>query len=38
MDDKVLEAAVLAPKLFVDVSLGEGEEYSRDPGFQLTKE
>lgn len=38
MDDKVLEAAVLAPKLFVDVSLGEGEEYNRDPGFQLTKE
>lgn len=38
MDNEVLDAAISAPKLFVDASLGKGEEYSRDPGFQLTKE
>ncbi|MFO3798063.1 MAG: hypothetical protein ACK8QZ_12430, partial [Anaerolineales bacterium] len=38
MDDKIIEAAALAPKLFVNLSLGEDEEYSRDPGFQLTKD
>ncbi|WP_095169441.1 alpha-xenorhabdolysin family binary toxin subunit A [Pseudomonas sp. Irchel 3H3] len=38
MDDKILDAAVLAPKLFVDASVGDGEEYNREPGFQLTKE
>ncbi|WP_460147961.1 alpha-xenorhabdolysin family binary toxin subunit A [Pseudomonas sp. S2_A02] len=38
MDNKVLEAAVKAPKLFVDASLGEGDEYNRGAGIQLTKE
>lgn len=38
MDNEVLKAAIEAPKLFIDASLGKGEEYTRDPGFQLTKE
>ncbi|PKA69350.1 hypothetical protein ATI02_2189 [Pseudomonas baetica] len=38
MDDKVLETAIKAPKLFVDASIGEGDEYNRDTGLQLTKE
>lgn len=38
MDNEVLRVAIDAPKLFIDASLGEGEEYKRDPGFQLTKE
>ena len=38
MDNEILDAAVLAPKLFVDASVGDGEEYNREPGFQLTKE
>ncbi|UVK99541.1 alpha-xenorhabdolysin family binary toxin subunit A [Pseudomonas sp. B21-048] len=38
MDDKVFEAAAKAPKLFVDASLGEGDEYNRETGIQLTKE
>lgn len=38
MDNKVVEAAANAPRVFVDASLGEGEEYNREPGVQLTKE
>lgn len=38
MDEKILEAAALAPKIFVSASLGEGEEYNRGTGIQLTKE
>ncbi len=38
MDDKVVEAAAKAPQIFVNASLGEGEEYNREPGIQLTKE
>jgi hypothetical protein len=38
MDDKVIDAAVKAPRLFVDASLGDGDEYNREPGIQLTKE
>lgn len=37
IDDKVVEAAAKAPQVFVNASLGEGEEYNRDPGMQLTK-
>lgn len=38
MDSKVVEAAAKAPAMFVSASLGEGEEYNREPGIQLTKE
>lgn len=38
MDNKIVEAAAKAPKVFVEASLGEGEEYNREPGIQLTKE
>lgn len=38
MDSKVVEAAAKAPQIFVNASLGEGEEYNREPGVQLTKE
>ncbi|WP_192563495.1 alpha-xenorhabdolysin family binary toxin subunit A [Pseudomonas gozinkensis] len=38
MDSKIVEAAAKAPRVFVDASLGEGEEYSRETGIQLTKE
>ncbi|MHC8402852.1 alpha-xenorhabdolysin family binary toxin subunit A [Pseudomonas sp. MDT1-17] len=38
IDDKVVEAAAKAPRMFVEASLGEGEEYNREPGIQLTKE
>lgn len=38
MDSKVIEAAAKAPKIFVNASLGEDEEYNREPGVQLTKE
>lgn len=38
MNDKVIEAAAKAPMLFVSASLGEGEEYNRETGIQLTKE
>ncbi|RON10297.1 hypothetical protein BK659_06030 [Pseudomonas brassicacearum] len=37
-DNKVVEAAVKAPQVFINASLGEGEEYNRAPGMQLTKE
>jgi hypothetical protein len=36
IDDKVVEAAANAPRVFVEASLGEGEEYNREPGIQLT--
>jgi len=38
LSEKLVEAAAKAPLLFVSASLGEGGEYNRDPGFQLTKE
>jgi hypothetical protein len=38
MSDKVIEAAAKAPRLFVSASLGEGEDYNRETGIQLTKE
>lgn len=41
-ENKLLEIAVNAPRIFVDASLGrgdyEGEVYNREPGIQLTKE
>ncbi|PKH83053.1 hypothetical protein CXF97_08910 [Pseudomonas sp. Choline-02u-1] len=36
--NKIVEAAVKAPQVFVGASLGEGDEYTRDTGIQLTKE
>lgn len=36
--NKIVEAAVKAPQIFIGASLGEGEEYNRDTGIQLTKE
>ncbi|WP_432218572.1 alpha-xenorhabdolysin family binary toxin subunit A [Pseudomonas kribbensis] len=38
MDSKIVEIAAKAPLMFVNASLGEDEEYNRDPGIQLTKE
>lgn len=38
VEDKVVEAAAQAPMKFVTASQGEGQEYSREPGIQLTKE
>lgn len=38
MDSKVVETAAKAPQMFVNASRGEGEEYNREPGIQLTKE
>ncbi|MBV4488041.1 alpha-xenorhabdolysin family binary toxin subunit A [Pseudomonas sp. SWRI153] len=38
MDGKIVEAAAKAPRVFVSASLGEGEEYNRETGIQLTKE
>lgn len=38
MDNKIVEAAAKAPQVFVSASLGEGEEYNRETGIQLTKE
>ncbi|AXI59731.1 hypothetical protein DLD99_04385 [Pseudomonas kribbensis] len=38
MDNKIVEAAAKAPRMFVSASLGEGEEYNRETGIQLTKE
>jgi len=38
MDSKIVEAAAKAPRMFVSASLGEGEEYNRETGIQLTKE
>lgn len=38
MDNKIVEAAAKAPQLFVSASLGEGDEYNRETGIQLTKE
>lgn len=38
LKDEVVEAAVDAPKVFVDASLGENGQYNREPGIQLTKE
>ncbi|RBC00612.1 hypothetical protein C3E97_016240 [Pseudomonas sp. MWU12-2115] len=38
LNDKMVEAAAKAPLLFVNASLGEGEEYNRDTGLHVTKE
>lgn len=38
MNGKIFDASAKAPKLFVNASAGEGEEYTREPGLQLTKE
>ncbi|MBT9266772.1 alpha-xenorhabdolysin family binary toxin subunit A [Pseudomonas sp. MG-9] len=38
LNDKVVEAAANAPLVFVNASLGAGEEYNRGTGIQLTKE
>ncbi|MEK1838681.1 MAG: alpha-xenorhabdolysin family binary toxin subunit A, partial [Pseudomonas sp.] len=38
VDNKVVEAAAKAPRVFVSASLGEGEEYNRGTGIQLTKD
>lgn len=38
MDNKIVEAAVKTPRVFVEASLGEGDDYNREPGIQLTKE
>ncbi|MBC3376012.1 alpha-xenorhabdolysin family binary toxin subunit A [Pseudomonas sp. SWRI92] len=38
LEDEVVEAAVDAPKVFVEASLGEDGQYNREPGIQLTKE
>ncbi|ROM73528.1 hypothetical protein BK654_23190 [Pseudomonas brassicacearum] len=38
LDDRIVDAAAQAPEVFIAASLGEGEEYNREPGIQLTKE
>ncbi|MFJ2493752.1 alpha-xenorhabdolysin family binary toxin subunit A [Pseudomonas iridis] len=38
IDNKIVENATKAPAVFVRASLGEGDEYNRDTGIQLTKE
>ncbi|WP_395593385.1 alpha-xenorhabdolysin family binary toxin subunit A [Pseudomonas sp. B26140] len=38
IDNKIVENATKAPAMFVSASLGEGNEYNRDTGIQLTKE
>ncbi|MEJ5060634.1 MULTISPECIES: alpha-xenorhabdolysin family binary toxin subunit A [unclassified Pseudomonas] len=38
ISNKVVEAATRAPQVFVNASLGQGEEYNRETGIQLTKE
>lgn len=38
MDDKIVEAAISAPQVFIAASVGEGQEYHRGVGIQLTKE
>lgn len=38
INDKLVEAAAKAPLAFVNASLGEGDEYNRQTGIQLTKE
>lgn len=38
MNGKIFDAAAKTPKLFVNASAGEGDEYTREPGLQLTKE
>ncbi|MFJ3009742.1 alpha-xenorhabdolysin family binary toxin subunit A [Pseudomonas fluorescens] len=38
LNDKVVEAAAKAPKVFVSASLGKGDEYNRETGIQMTKE
>lgn len=35
---KLIEDAAKAPKIFIEASLGEDDEYNREPGMQLTKE
>lgn len=38
IDNKIVENATKAPAVFISASLGEGNEYNRDTGIQLTKE
>ncbi|VVP02166.1 alpha-xenorhabdolysin family binary toxin subunit A [Pseudomonas fluorescens] len=38
IDNKIVENAAKAPVVFISASLGEGDEYNRDTGIQLTKE
>lgn len=38
IDNKIVENATKAPAVFISASLGEGDEYNRDTGIQLTKE
>ncbi|KJH84044.1 hypothetical protein UG46_22145 [Pseudomonas fluorescens] len=38
LKDEVVKAAVEAPMVFVAASLGEDQQYNREPGIQLTKE
>jgi hypothetical protein len=36
IDDKIVQAAAKAPKVFVDASIGDGADYNRETGIQLT--
>lgn len=38
LNEQIINAAAKAPRVFIDASLGEGDEYNREPGMQLTKE
>lgn len=38
LDSRIVDAAAQAPEVFIAASLGEGGEYNREPGIQLTKE
>jgi hypothetical protein len=38
VDNKIVEAAISAPQVFIAASVGEGQEYHRGVGIQLTKE
>lgn len=38
IDEKIRQAAATVPRIFIDASLGDGDENNREPGIQLTKE
>ena len=38
MENKILDDAAKAPRIFMDASAADGEEYNREPGLQLTKQ
>ncbi|MHC8304162.1 alpha-xenorhabdolysin family binary toxin subunit A [Pseudomonas sp. PB3P13] len=38
LDEKIIEVAANAPRVFVAASIGVGDEFNREPGIQLTKE